>query len=357
MTSRPPRSRALLAWDVLMVALAIVNVLLIVFDLTYFRLRPFYVERLPAVAELYDPVKGVVTTAEVSGGEPLRRRGPDGEPVDLFWLVDLPFLLFFAGELAARWIAAVRRRTFGQWWIYPLVHWYDVLGVVPAQQFRVFRLFRLVSIYVRLRRSGVVSVGDDVVSRGVAWLTDAVSEEVTDRVALRVLDLAQREVRAGALSQVTRNALLPRRDEVREHVVARLASLLADPDLHQRLGAFLRVALDRAASSSPTLARVPLPRAVVAPLVRTVGEALYDAVVETLAASLSEEEGRAALGALVDAVMDAFAETVGHGEIERLVEATVLDLLEEMKATVAVRRWAAEPAAGTPADLPPAALP
>lgn len=354
MTSRPPRSRALLAWDVLMVALAIVNVLLIVFDLSYFRLRPFYAERLPAVAELYDPVKGVVAAAEAPGGEPVRRLGPGGEPVDRFWLVDLPFLLFFAGELAARWIAAVRRRSYAEWWIYPLVHWYDVLGVVPAQQFRVFRLFRLVSIYQRLKRSSVVSIGDDFVSRGVAWLADAVSEEVTDRVALRVLDLARREVEAGALSAVARNALLPRRDEVREHVAARLAALLADPGLHERLGAFLRVNLDRAASSSPTLARVPLPRAVVAPLVRTVGEALYDAVVETLAASLASAEGKAALAALVDEVMEAFTDTLGHGEVERLIEATVLDLLAEMRSAVAVRRWAAVPPGTAP---PPPAAP
>lgn len=353
MTSRPPRSRALLAWDAFMVVLAIVNVLLIAFDATYFWARPFYVERLPAVAGLYDPVKGVAPAAD--GGppaEPVRRRGPDGEPVDRFWRVDLPFLLVFAVELFARWAAAVKRRSFARWWVYPLVHWYDVLGILPLQQFRVFRLFRLVSIYVRLRRSEVVPVGDDFVSRGVAWIADAVSEEVTDQVALRVLDLAQREVEAGALSAVTRRALLPRRAEVREQIVARLAEVLSDPELHERLGSFLRVNLDRAVASSPALRRVPLPDSVLTPLVRTVGEVVYDAIVETLTASLASEEGREALDAVVDEVMEAFTETVGRGEIERLVEATVVDLLQEMKAAVAVRRWAvagpAEPPAGVP---------
>jgi hypothetical protein len=352
MPPRPPRSRALLAWDLFMVYLAIVNVLLIAFDFTYFWARPFYVERLPAVAELYDPIKGVeatVGTAPSGGGpdaEAVRRLGPDGEQVDRFWLVDLPFLLVFAVELFARWGAAVRRRSFARWWLYPLVHWYDVLGIVPAQQFRVFRLFRLVSIYLRLRRSHVVSVGDDVVSRGVAWLADAVSEEVTDRVTVRVLDLAQREVAAGALSQVTRQALLPRRDEVRRHVVERLATVLSDPELHERLGSFLRLNLDAAVASSPALRRVPLPDAVLAPLVRTVGEAVYDAIVETLTASLATEEGRRALDAVVDEVMEAFTDTLGHGEVERLIEATVLDLLAEMKAAVAVRRWAVDEAGG-----------
>jgi hypothetical protein len=305
-------------------------------------------------------VKGI---APAPDGQPpaesVRRRGPDGEPVDRFWLVDLPFLAFFAVELFARWAAAVKRRSFARWWIYPLVHWYDVLGILPLQQFRVFRLFRLMSIYVRLRRSEVVSVGDDFVSRGVAWIADAVTEEVTDQVALRVLDLAQREVEAGALSAVTRRALLPRRAEVREQIVARLAEVLSDPELHERLGSFLRVNLDRAVGSSPALRRVPLPDSVLAPLVRTVGEVVYDSIVETLTASLGSEEGREALDAVVDEVMEAFTDTLGAGEIEKLIEATVLDLLAEMKAAVAVRRWAvAEPTAAPPeAAAPPAAGP
>jgi hypothetical protein len=193
-----------------------------------------------------------------------------------------------------------------------------------------------------------------VVSRGVSWLADAVTEELTDRVTLRVLDLAGREVRAGALSQITRQALLPRRDEVRRHVVARLAEVLSDPELHARLGSFLRINLDGAVASSPALRRVPLPDAVLAPLVRTVGEAVYDAIVETLTASLATAEGRQALDAVVDEVMEAFTDTLGAGEIEKLIEATVLDLLSEMKAAVAVQRWAAGEAA-VAESAPPAA--
>ncbi|NIA01604.1 MAG: hypothetical protein GWO83_00485, partial [Bacteroidia bacterium] len=48
-----------LAWDFLMVYLAIVNLGLILFDLTYLWLRPVYFQHLPAVTRLYDPVKGI----------------------------------------------------------------------------------------------------------------------------------------------------------------------------------------------------------------------------------------------------------------------------------------------------------
>jgi hypothetical protein len=313
--TRPPRQRLLLAWDLFMLVLAVVNVALILFDYTYPWLRPAWLAAAPGLVDWYDP-----------------RR-------ERFWLIDLPFLLVFAGEFFLRWAVAARRRTYVRWYIYPFVHWYDLLGIVPAQELRFFRLFRVISVYMRLRRSDVVSMEDDVVARLVRRFSDVISEEVTDRVALRILDLVKQEIEAGALSQITRAALLPRRDEVRRHLVARLVELLADPDLHERAGSFLRVNLDRAVGSSPALRRIPLPDAVLAPLVRATGEVVYDSIVETLTASLRSPDGRQALEDLVDEVMEIFSDELGRGEIEHLVEQTVLDLVDEMKRAVAVRRW------------------
>ena len=94
-------------------------------------------------------------------GEPsidrrLRLLGADGEPpgiyldlhllpeietrlIDHGWLIDLPFLLIFTFEFNIRWLLAVRRRTYPRWFIFPIFHWYDLLGIVPLPQFRVFR--------------------------------------------------------------------------------------------------------------------------------------------------------------------------------------------------------------------------
>jgi hypothetical protein len=318
------RRRPMLLWDLFMVYLAVLNVALILFDWTWPWLLPFWRRRWPWVVEHYDPER--------------------------FWLVDLPFLLFFAAELFVRWGRAVRHGTYPRWWVFAVVHWYDVLGIVPFHQFRVFRLFRIVSIYARLHRSEMTSVGDDVVSRTVRRFADVISEEITDRVALRILGLVELEVRAGALSRLTRGALLPRRDEVREQIVDRLADVLADPVLHERAGVFLRANLDRAAVSSPALARLPLPKVVLAPLVKTVGELVYDAFVETLTATVRSTDGRRALDDWVEEVMEVFAGQLGRGEIEVLVEQTVIDLLAEMRRAVAEKRWtgglAPPPAAG-----------
>jgi hypothetical protein len=51
------RARRALAWDVFMVWVAILNLSLIAFDLTYLWLRPTYFHYLPAVTRIYDPVR------------------------------------------------------------------------------------------------------------------------------------------------------------------------------------------------------------------------------------------------------------------------------------------------------------
>ena len=48
-----------LIWDVLMVWVALTNLTLILFDLTYLMLRPYYLDFVPVVTRVYDPVKGI----------------------------------------------------------------------------------------------------------------------------------------------------------------------------------------------------------------------------------------------------------------------------------------------------------
>ena len=48
-----------LAWDLFMICIAVVNLLLIVFDWTYFYSRPYIFQYAPALARAYDPIKAI----------------------------------------------------------------------------------------------------------------------------------------------------------------------------------------------------------------------------------------------------------------------------------------------------------
>lgn len=48
-----------LIWDLLTIIMVILNLLLLIFDTTYLRLRPYYYKTFPKALELYDPILGI----------------------------------------------------------------------------------------------------------------------------------------------------------------------------------------------------------------------------------------------------------------------------------------------------------
>lgn len=426
-------------WDAAMVNLALLNLFLICFDFSYLWLRSSYVEFVPFIVRLYDPVKGIEPdplvgrfvelvdqleaaktsdqrartlselselTAEVGRYEPFLRSGqyrelgilesrirsyvgdlvgvdgrdlpssgllarlwtPEspaelertlsffdheirplfavayrreldrtGEYADYGWLVDLPFLVLFSIEFYARWFVAVRRRVYPRWFVFPILNWYDLLGIVPFPQFRVFRLVRIASIYVRLFRQG--RLGEDAISRTVRYCVNIVSEEVSAKTTVWILEDMQKKIDAGVHHRIIRGVFDQRREAIAQTLANGLRRVIAAQAFRADVRQFLDANLDRVADASPSLRKIPLPKAVLQPLVGAIGRIVFDATVETLGETLESNEGRRVLEeVLVDAV-DGLVEELTEGEVETLVSELVSDSLEQMKATVTVREW------------------
>ncbi len=264
----------------------------------------------------------------------------DGELVDRGWLVDLPFLLIFTIELGVRWLLAVRRRTYPRWFFFPIFYWYDLLGIVPLPQFRLFRLFRIASIYMRLYRSERSTVGSDPLSRTVKYFANIINEEISDMVSLRILNESQEEIRGGTHRRIIRAVLEPRRETLARELTVRVRDVLASTEVRAKVRAFLDANLESAVENAEALRRVPLPKSVVRPLIETVGAMIFDTIVQTLAGTLDTDEGRELFQDLVSASIDGLVAELTEGEVEGLVRDISLESLEHVKAAVKVRKWA-----------------
>ncbi|TNF84275.1 MAG: hypothetical protein EP299_00625 [Acidobacteria bacterium] len=437
-----------LAWDMFMVYLAIINVSLILFDLTYLWLRPQYFRLLPVVTDIYDPVKGIephplteryleiadetdalmaagvspaglepqlselrelsvqtvtedpfersgqtrslirlqvgakdylqregtlAPSTRLSGQEVLelfwslepspdllsgrssffqsdlrpllavnyhRRYDLDGELVDNFWIIDLPFLLIFAFEFGIRWYLSIRRSDLSKWFLFPILNWYDLLGIIPVKQMRLFRLFRIASIYVRLKRSDHSAVGDDPVSRTVKYFANIISEEISDMVALRILTETQGELRDGTHKRIIRAVAEPHRDALAAELTQQLQGLFTNQEIRDQAREFLDANLEQAVDSAAALRRIPLPDALLRALVTTIGQALFDSFADTLAATLSSNEGQETLERIVGEAIDGVVVGLTEGELEALVQEISVDIIGHVKEAVAVRKWA-----------------
>jgi hypothetical protein len=439
------RSKLVLAWDVFMVWVAIINLWMILFDLSYLWLRPVYVDHVPVVARVYDPVKGIephpltealleqitVTREDLQSDlespafpehlenlrqlsyrlmreNPFERSGMerandiikeslskrlgvtadaladpeilwetvvaywpdepaamlhrlddldprvirglrlnyyrsyniDGNLTDWFWVLDLPFLILFWIEFSVRWILALKRRTYSRWFFFPIFNWYDVLGLIPVAVFRPFRLLRAVSMYMRLRRSELSNVGKDVFTRTVLYFSNIITEEVSDRVALRILSEYHEEIQDGTHSKIARSVIEPRKSQIEEVLVTQIRQTLTNPETLERLRRLVQLNLSNAVEDSEALRSVPLPNIVLKPAVRTIGEVILDTTLETVTATLDSPDGEEAVREVAGAVIDDVFYGPGINQTEELVKEITLQVLEHMMDVVSVKKWA-----------------
>ena len=263
-----------------------------------------------------------------------------GNLTDHFWKIDLPFLLIFAADFFIGWILSVRRGTYATWFLYPMFHWYDLLGIIPLKQFRLFRLFRIASIYIRLHQSEYSKVGDDVVSRTVKYFANIISEEISDMVSLRILNETQSEIRSGTHRKIIHSVASTHRDTLSRELANQVREILTSEEVREQAKGFLDANLEQAVESADALRLVPLPDVVLRPLVVTVGQVVFNAFADTLAATLSSEEGRATVEAMIGDAVDGLIEELTEGELEQIVTEISLQVIEHVKEAVAVRKWA-----------------
>ena len=432
-------------WDLFMVWVVLINLSLILFDLTYLWLRPTYFKYMPVVTRIWDPVLGIEpnplteeliekaaateqlfeidprsegidprleelrpltlrvfienpfersgqtedldaikeTMARETGHATSRLRNPktlaeiardywsgppellrhrfdlfdrqieprlavnyfrghnlDGHLVDHFWKIDLPFLILFWIEFMARWVLALRRRTYARWYFFPIFFWYDFLSLIPVTTLRPLRLLRVVSIYMRLRQSELSRVGKDFLSRGVAYISNIITEEVSDRVAVRILSEFGEEIADGTHIRIARATVEPRREEIEQVLVSQIRAILTDEETIERFRLLLRLNLDNAVEESESLRSLPLPHIVVKPIVRAVGEVILDTTLETIEATLDSPEGQDAASAVAASILEALFYGPALVELESLAKDISLQVIDHMMDVVNVKKWA-----------------
>ncbi len=432
-------------WDLFMVWVVLINLSLILFDLTYLWLRPIYFTHLPVVTRIWDPVLGIephplteeliekaATAEQLSlldpGSEslnfkleelsaltlrmfvenPFERSGQtqdldaikdgmarvtahstahlnnpeelaeiardywivspqllpqrfslfdegfeprlavnyfrefdlNGRLVNHFWKIDLPFLILFWIEFMARWVLAVRRRTYARWYFFPIFYWYDLLSLIPVMALRPLRLLRVVSIYMRLSRSQLSRVGKDFLSRAVAYISNIITEEVSDRVAVRILSEFGEEIADGTHIRIARATVEPRREEIEQVLVGQIRAILANEETIERFRHLLRLNLDNAVEESESLRSLPLPHIVVKPIVRAVGEVVLDTTLETIEATLDTPEGQEAMSAVAGSIIEDFFYGPALAELESLAKDISLQVIDHMMDVVKVKKWA-----------------
>lgn len=177
--------------DFLMLGLLIINLFWIIFDTLYG--TAFFQDSLSYISEDF-----------VAAYAPIHAN---------FILYDLAFVAVFLSEFIIRWIVAVHRKEYVRWYFFPFIHWYDLVGCIPLGAARIFRFLRVISILHRLHKYQIIDLRNTAIFRFIAFYSDVFIEELSDRIVVKVLSDAQKDIAAGSplFEDINRTVIATRR--------------------------------------------------------------------------------------------------------------------------------------------------
>ena len=308
--------------DAVMLGLLIVNLIWLLFDSLYALdvIRDYLTQEVPAFAALYNPI---------------HRH---------FLFYDLMFIGVFLSEFMLRWVHAVYSREYQRWYFYPFVHWYDLLGCIPASGARALRFLRVFSIVYRLQKYGVIDITNTRLFSFLSFYYDAFMEELSDRVVIKVLSGTQQEVQRGSplIHRIQQEVLLPRRDLLVDFLSSRIARYAQEgylPKQHE-LRAYLNARVISAMNRNSDLGRIrELPvfgSWASGTLDRAVGDITAE-VIEQILEDLASPSNHDFVEDLVDVFLTRHERESSQAN-ESVIQG-VIETLELVKDQVAIKRW------------------
>lgn len=131
----------------LIAVFALVNLTLVLFDLSYLTLRSLYLQATPALVQLYDRIRPLMAANYY------REVNRFGFAIDYFWSIDLPFILVLTIDILLRVRAIHQRHPELSWLEAALRRWYDLFLLVP-----VWRWLRVIPVFIRLYKVDLVNL-------------------------------------------------------------------------------------------------------------------------------------------------------------------------------------------------------
>lgn len=260
-----------------------------------------------------------------------------GNPIDLFWQIDLWFTALFATEYLLRTYALSRRQPPTSWLDAMLWRIYDVPLFLPF-----FRWLRIVPAVLRLDQARWIDL-EPARNRLSRALVSQFAVELTEIVLLRVIDQAQQSVRKGdmgrwLLSATDRSQYVDINgvNEV-QTIVQRLSDVVAYqvlPKVKPELNALIQHSVIGALGQAPAyqgLKIMPGFEGLSAQIAHQVAAELSKTLVGGLQSVVSDEKGAKLTSELITKFTEQLRLELQSADSTRDLNNLVCDLLEEIK--------------------------
>tara|TARA_R110002012_G_scaffold29142_5_gene90341 strand:- start:1085 stop:2089 length:1005 start_codon:yes stop_codon:yes gene_type:complete len=260
-----------------------------------------------------------------------------------FITIDLVFVSFFIADVLLGWSIAIAERRYHRWFFYPFVHWYDVLGCIPLAGFRLLRILRVVSLLHRLQRLGIINVRHWDTFQFFAKYYDILLEELSDRIALKLLGNVQQQVGAtdSLTQQVIDRVIMPRKAQLIQEIAQRLEGTVGNAYQNNRQAIMAAISdlVTRTLRESPEIQRfnrLPMGQQATSAMEASLS-GVAQRLVDELLLGIHSDEFKRLVERTADSGFDTWL-TVDEGS-NRVTEQVLYDTLEMLKEHIQRQRW------------------
>jgi hypothetical protein len=266
-----------------------------------------------------------------------RQIGENGEFIDKFWLLDLPFLVIFAIEFIGRIYLIKRRNPEYSYLESILWRWYDLFLFLPF-----LRWLRIIPVVIRLDKAHLLNL-QPVRKQLHQGIVANFAEELTEIVVIRVINQVQGSIQRGELTRwlMQSESSRPYIDINNVNEVEAITTIFTQAILYQvlpkiqpEITAILRHTIDSALNQTPiyrNLQHLPgvgqVQTQLSEQIATEIATNLYKAIISSVEDPIS--------GKLSRQLLQRFIDTLG-GEIQKKhvvseVQDLLSDFLEEVK--------------------------
>ncbi|MGK7873722.1 MAG: hypothetical protein AB4426_10565 [Xenococcaceae cyanobacterium] len=263
--------------------------------------------------------------------------GENGESIDNFGLIDLPFsIIFVLNFLAGTWYIS-RRRTGVSWTDAMLWRWYDIFLFIPF-----FRWLRVIPVTIRLDQAELINLSK-IKIQIIQGFVAGIAKNVAEVVIVQIISQSQESIRRGEIDNLLSQG------NAREYInlngineTAEIAKLMAQltvyqaiPKIQPDLEALLQHSIDKIMHQSPAyqvIQQFPGVEKLRTNLSKQLAQQIYQSLYDTLNSLLEEDP---VFLEILEHLVANFSEVMGS-EIQakqsiKRIESLLVTLLEKIK--------------------------
>ncbi len=266
-----------------------------------------------------------------------RQIGENGDFVDNFWIIDLPFVILFGVELLGRTFLLRRQRPDLSWFEAFLWRWYDLFLVLPF-----WRWLRVLPVLVRLDQAQLLNL-HPVRKQIHQGIVANFAEELTEVVVVRVINQVQGSIQRGELTSWVsqQESLRPYIDINNVNEVEAIAGLLVKtivyqvlPDIQPAIVAILRHNIETVFHQVPVyrnLQNLPGVGQAQTQLSEQLATQITTNLYKTLVTAVEDPVGAKLTSQLVESFSQALGSQIKEKHVLSEIQSLLFDFLEEIK--------------------------